>query len=301
MVSIAYWQDQSEFVADRVAPNVPVQKQSDRYYVYNKENWFRPKAKRRGPSAESAGSGYTLDNTPTYFADVWAIHHDIDDDIRANADAVLDPDLEATEFVTRDLILTKEVQWASTFFTTSIWTGSSTGSDVTPSILWSAAGSTPIADIRTQLRSVKAKNGFRANKIVMNDVVWDALQDNADFLERIKYTQTAIVTTGLLAAVLGLDEVLVGGAVINTVNEGQTDSLGFLFGNHCLCVYVPPRAGLRTPSAMYTFSWTARVGGFLRVLRFRLDWLKCDRVEGEMAFALKQIAPTLGALLASVA
>jgi len=299
-VSIAYLQDQAEFVADRAFPPVMVAKQSDRYFAYDKGNWFRSKARKRGPAEESAGSGFTIDNTPNYFADVWAIHRDVDDDTRANADAAIDVDRDATEFVTRDLILTREVQWAATYFTTSIWTGTSTGTDVTPSTLWDASGSTPISDIRTQLRSIKKKNGFRGNKIVTSDLVWDVLQDHPDFLERIKYTQTAIVTTGLLAAVLGLDDVLVGGAVINSVNEGQTDSLDFLFGKHVLCLYAPPRPGLLTPSAGYIFNWNARVGGFMRVLRFRMEWLKADRVEGEMAFAQKQVAPTLGALLASV-
>ena len=260
----------------------------------------RNKARIRGPSQESAGSGYTVDKTPNYYCDVYALHKDVDDDLRANADAPIDVDRDATEFVTRDLVLTREVTWASTYFTTGKWTGTTTATDVTPSTLWDATGSTPIADIRTQMRSVKAKNGFRANKISMGDYVWDLLQDHPDFLERIKYTQTAIVTTGLLAAVLGAQEVLVGGAVINTANEGATDSLDFLFGKHLLVSYSPARPGIMTPTAGYTFNWTGRVGGFMRVLRFRMEWLKSDRVEGEMAYTQKQVAPQLGALLASV-
>ena len=298
-ISIAYLQDQSEFIADKMFPAVPVTKQSDRYFAYDKGNFFRAKAQRRAPASESAGSGYTIDNTPSYYCDVWAIHHDVDDDVRANADGAIDVDRDATEFTTRDLILTREVQWASAYFAGSQWTGSSTGSDITVGTKWGSPGSTPIADIRTQLRSIKKKNGFRGNKVAMGETTWDTLQDHPDFLERIKYTQTAIITTGLFAAVLGVDEVLIGGAVINTVNEGQTDSLDFLFGDNLLAVYAPARPGLLTPSAGYTFNWTARVGGFMRVLRFRMEWRKADRVEGEMSFALKQVAPTLGAFIAA--
>ena len=299
-ISIAYMQDQNEFIAERVFPGIPVAKQSDRYFAYDKGNWFRSKAKIRAPGTESAGSGFTLDNTPNYFADVWAVHDDVDDDTRTNADAPIDVDRDATEFVTRDLVLTREVHWAAKYFIASTWTGSSSGSDVTPTTKWDAAGSTPIADTRTQLRSIKAKNGFRGNKMVMPDPVWDVLQDHPDFLERIKYTQTAIVTTALLAAVLGLDEVLICGAIINQANEGATDSLSFLFGSSVLCVYAAPRPGIRTPSAGYTFNWNGRVGGFMRVLRFRMEWLKSDRVEGEMAYDQKIVAPTLGAFLYNV-
>jgi hypothetical protein len=293
-------QDQNEFIADRMFPPVAVAKQSDRYFAYDKGNWFRSKARKLGPGSESAGSGYTIDNTPNYFADVWALHRDVDDNTRANADAPIDVDRDATEFVTRDLVLTREVQWAANFFTTGKWTGTSTGTDVTPSTLWDATGSAPIADMRTQLRSIKKGTGFRGNKVAMADTVWDNLQDHPDFLERIKYTQTAIVTSGLLAAVLGVDEVLIGGAVINTANEGATDSLDFLFGKHVLMLYTPARPGLMTPSAGYVFNWTGPVGGFMRVLRFRMDWIHSDRVEGQMAFAQKQVAAGLGAMLASV-
>ena len=86
-VSIAYMQDQSEFIADKAFPGIPVKKQSDRYYSYDKGNWFRANAQRRAPGAESAGSGWTIDNTPTYYCDVWALHHDVDDQVRAFAGA----------------------------------------------------------------------------------------------------------------------------------------------------------------------------------------------------------------------
>ena len=299
-ISVAWIQDQSEFIADRVFPEVPVNKQSDRYFQYDKANWFRAKALKRAPSTESAGSGFPLDNTPHYFCDVYAFHMDVDDDTRANADAAIDVDRDATEFVSRDLVLKREITWAATYFASSTWTGSSTGSDVTPSTLWDAAGSTPIEDLRTQLRSVKKNTGFRANKVTMGDPVWDTLQDHPDFLERIKYTQVAIVSTGLLASVLGVDEVLVGGAVQNTAAEGAADALSFLFDNDVLVSYAPARPGLMTPTAGYTFMWNGRVGGSMRVLRFRMEHLKSDRIEGEMAYDQKLVAADMGAFLLNV-
>ena len=40
-ISIAYLQNQTEFVAAQVCPIIPVTKQSDRYYVYNRGDFFR--------------------------------------------------------------------------------------------------------------------------------------------------------------------------------------------------------------------------------------------------------------------
>jgi hypothetical protein len=105
-ISIAYLNMQ-DFIAHKVFPNVPVNKQSDAYFVYPKDQWFRTDAKPRGVSQESAGSGYELD-TDTYYAKPQALHKDVDDQIRANADAPINLDAEATEFVTRQLALRRE-------------------------------------------------------------------------------------------------------------------------------------------------------------------------------------------------
>lgn len=302
-ISIAFLQDLSGFVARKAFPSLPVKKQSDRYYQYDKKQWFRSDAKIRAPGTESAGSGFTVDNTPSYYCDVRAVHKDVDDQIRDNADAVIDPDRDATEFVTRDLALEAELDWAATYFTTGIWTGSTTGADVTPGTKWDAASSTPIEDMRAQIRSVQAKTGFKANKAVIAPNVWDVLQDHPDFLDRIKYTQKGIVTTDLLANVLGLKEVLVAEAIADAADEGVTDNLGFIFSNSVLLVYAAPRPSLLHPSAGYTFAWTGRFGANaagMRIKRFRMEKLEADRVEGQSAYDHKLIAPECGAFLLNV-
>ncbi|MES0340719.1 MAG: hypothetical protein ABUK08_00225, partial [Candidatus Humimicrobiaceae bacterium] len=76
MISIAYLQNAMHFVADQVFPNIPVTKQSDRYYTYDRGEFNRDEMEKRAPGTESAGGSYTLDNTPTYYADVYAFHKD---------------------------------------------------------------------------------------------------------------------------------------------------------------------------------------------------------------------------------
>lgn len=301
-ISVAWMQDQSEFIADKVFPVVPVKKQSDRYYKYDRDNWFRSQARKRALSSESAGSGYTIDNTPTYYCDTYALHKDIDDQTRANADSVLALDTEATEFVSRDLTLKKELTWAARYFATTTWTGSTTGGDVTPGVLWSAGGSTPIEDMRAQILSVKKKTGFRANKVVMSDEVWNVLQDHPDFTDRIKYTQTAVVSKDLLGALLGV-EVEIAGGVQNTAIEGATEAMGFIFGKNVLICYAAMSPGLMTPTAGYTFAWTGLFGSSAlggRVSRFRMEHLRSDRVEAELSYDQKIVAPEMGAYLVGV-
>lgn len=291
MISVAYLQDQKEFVSQKVFPNVPVQKESDHYFSYPKGQWFRTDAQPRGLSQESAGSGYDVDKTPTYLCDVKALHKDIDDRMRANADSPISLDSEATEFVTRALLLRREKDFANKYFKTGVW-----ATESSPVKKWDATGSEPIIDLRAKIKSVKVATGFKPNFLLLSDDVWMALQDNADFLDRITITKDKIVTTGLLAAILDIENVIVAGAIENTAKEGVTPSMQYIFANGALLGYAAPRPGLMTPSAGYTFSWAGYLGAGsegTRILRFRMDHLRSDRVEGEIAYDQKVVGSDL--------
>jgi hypothetical protein len=298
-ISIAYLQDQKDFVASKVFPTVPVSKQSDQYFTYPKGQWFRTDAQVRPPSTESAGSGYSL-STDTYYCKVQALHKDIDDQIRSNADQPLNLDAEATEFVTRQLALRREKDWAAKYFTTSVWSGAA---DYTPGTLWSASGSTPFANIRLKIDAIYKATGYKPNTFVMSHDVWSVLQDHADLLDRIKYTQTGVVSLDLMASALDIDRVLVASAVENTAKEGATPSMSFVYSKDCLLVYAAPRPSLMTPSGGYTFQWTGLLGNAsdgARMKRFRMEHLASDRVEGEMAYDQKVVASDLGCFFNNV-
>ena len=302
-ISIAFLQKASDFVSSRVFPNIAVAKQSDRYFVYDRDSWFRDDAAKRAPSTESAGTGYTIDNTPTYSADVWALHKDVSDQVRANTDVPLDADRDATLYISQKMLLRKEKEFTTKYFKTGIWTGSTSGSDITPGTLWDNAASTPIEDIDEQADAMGQKTGFRPNKLVVSPAVHTALKNHPDIRDRIKYVQKAILTEDILATLFGVEEYIVARATNNVAKEGAAASMSYLFGKHAMLVYSNPTPSLLQPSAGYVFSWTGLLGaGALgtRMKKFRMDWLESDRVEGDCAFDMKQIAPDLGVFFASV-
>lgn len=305
-ISVAFIQNADRFIATRVFPNVPVSKQSDLYFTYTQGDWFRDEVQLRAPGAESAGGGWTM-STDSYRAHVYAIHKDIDDQTRANQDNPINLDREATEWVTGQLLLHRESLFTSTFMTTSLWTGASGGTDLTgvaaapganQFLQWNDAASTPIEDIRTQIVAMAEKTGYLPNTLVLGPEVWAKLIDHPDIMDRIKYTQFGSISTDIIARLLGLDRILVGWGTRNTAAEGATASYDFYWGKTALLCYVAPSPSLMQPSAGYTFSWTGLLGAGnmgTRIKNFRLERNASDRIEGEMAFALKQVSPTLGA------
>lgn len=313
-VSIAYVQNAGGFVADRVFPNVPVQKQSDVYFKYDMADWNRDNYRKRAPSTESAGTGWKI-STDSYYAHVWALHHDIDDDTRANADSPLDMDRDATIFLTQQALLSREIQWTANFFTTGIWTGSSTGTDLVGSAVnttsedlrWNDANSTPIEDVARESDAIKLASGFRPNVLVIGAQVWTALKNHPDIIDRIKYTSgnanPAVVSRQAVAALMELDEILVMDSIQVTSKENPdfetSMTTAFIGGKNALLAYRNPTPSLMMPSAGYTFSWVARVGSSpmgVRILSFRrAPEFKADRVEGEMAYVQKAVATRCGA------
>jgi hypothetical protein len=299
-ISVAFIQNRDNFIANRVFPSLPVEKQSDKYFVYTKGDWFRDEAAVRAPATESAGGGYTL-STSTYSADVWAYHKDVDDQVRANADTPLAPDRDATEFITQRMLLRKEIDWTSNFFATSIWTTDKTGG--TDFTKWSTyASSDPIEDVEAGKATILASTGMLPNTLVLGYDAYRQLRNHPDIIDRVKYTSSNTVDTETIARLLGLERVLVSRAVKNTANEGATVSMSSIAGKNALLCYVSPSAGILTPTAGYSFEWRGvsdGLGQTIGISRFRMPELRADRIESQQAWDYKVISADLGYFFAS--
>jgi len=306
-ISIAYMQAAEGFVSQRIFPNIPVSKQSDRYYVYDRGEFNRDEMEERAPGTESAGGSYKLDNTPTYFAKVYAFHKDIPDQVRNNSDSIINPDRDATNFCTTKALIKREALWASKYFVPSVW-----ATDETPGTLWDAANSTPIIDVRTARRAVLADTGFEPNTLVLGKKVYDILIDHPSIIDRVKYGQTtgnpAMAGLSALMQLFEIERIFVMRAIYNTEPEkpaafSHPPASGYFVHSFigdplsALLCYSAPNPGLMVPTAGYTFSWTGHIGAGNegnRIKRFRMENLGSDRVEIECAFDQKVVGADLG-------
>ena len=94
-IALAYMQSTNEFIADKVFRTIPVSNQSNKYWVYDKEAFLKTDVALRAPATETVGT-YTKYSTDSYFCDVYGIHHDVSDQLRANADPLVDPNRYAS-------------------------------------------------------------------------------------------------------------------------------------------------------------------------------------------------------------
>ena len=313
-VSVGYVLKSDAFISTKVFPIVNVNKQSDLYWRYSKSDWRRTDVKRRAPSTETPGVGWNV-STDTYFAHVYGVHKDIDDQLRANADSNFKLDADATTFVTNQLLLKRDLDWAATYFRTGVWGQDFTGVGATPGtdefLQWQLATSDPITQMAGLQIDFVRDTGFKANTLVIGANVLKALKNHPGIIDRIKYTQKGIVSTDLIATLFDVDRILVSYATVASgpnVPDMQAQDAAATYDfianpNAALLCYTPSSPSLMQPAAGYTFTWNGYLSGNsqgIRIKRFRQENIASDRIEGEMTYDMRVISPDTGVFLKDV-
>jgi hypothetical protein len=149
----------------------------------------------RADATESAGSGVNL-TTQSYSAKVWALHQDIGDQVRQNADPAVEVDVVATRQLMQKMLIRRDRYFVTTYLQPSIWGTTITGVASSPStnqtIQWSDdANGDPFTDIATGQTVVLQNTGFLPNILLITWPVYQALRKHPLVIDRIKYTGTA--------------------------------------------------------------------------------------------------------------
>ena len=310
-LTLAYAQSQDAFVAGKVFPIVGVDKQSDKYYIYSRQEMNRTgDVKKLAPRTEVERIGMSVSND-NYFADVYGLGMDFDEQTLANEDASLDIRAAGAQTLTMRMLVHREEQFVTNFFSDNIWTSKYTGVASTPStnevIQWSDfTGSDPIINVTDAATTMQLKSGgFRPDTMVVGRQVHDALINHPDILGRLNggatVDNTALVTKAKLAEIFEVENYYVMDSVKNIAAEGAAESNQFIGGKSALLTYTPSTAGLMTPAAGLTFAWNSVPGVNnlgITVESFSDDALKrqqiAEMIQVKMSYDMKVTAPELG-------
>ncbi|GJQ23577.1 hypothetical protein BIY37_04775 [Candidatus Brocadia sapporoensis] len=301
-VSIAY--RNKSYIADRVFPiidNVPPDAKIARYL---KGAWFRDEAGIRGPGARANRGGYPVDYLDISTVE-YAFAKEVTDEDReiarlGNAPP-LNPDQDAIEFATDKIDLKKERRTAAIVLG-STWSGAA-GEDADGK--WAAGtGNTFLEDVRLRVGTIRANTGMKPNVLVVDFGTYNSLKEESTVLSKIQYTERAVLTKELLAAILELDEVLIGEAIYSTAKE-KKDGTDFTASNiweknagkgSAFLFYRPPVAGLKTLSAGYQARKSYLQGGGRRITTWREPAEHQDVYEVAEETHILQVGADLGFL-----
>lgn len=320
-LTTAYLQEDSVFIADRVFPNVPVSKQSDKYYVWPKGQFNRiGDVKPLAPGAEAETISLTA-STDSYFCVPYALGFDLTEQMLANEDTQLDTRLAASKALTTKLLLKRELDWISTYFAASVWATEYTGvsnanNDTVPEVTqWDDyTNATPIIDITEAKTAMLLASGGAAsvNDIVMvvTQDVRDKLVNHPSILARLNGGATvsnpALVTEAKLAEILGVSEFIVIRAIQNTGKEGLSDSHSFVATKKAALYSRPKAPGLMVPAAGYNFTWSAgmNAGHGVSINSYKGEHLAikhvAEKVEAVMCYDQKVVSADMGVFFNSI-
>jgi len=257
-VSIAY--RNKSYIADRVFPILDKVSPKAKIARYLKGAWFRDEAGIRGPGSRANRGGYPVD-----FIDIatkeYAFAKEVTDEDRRAVEVAggppLKPDQDALEFAADKIDLKKERRVAALILA-GTWSAVA-GEDAAG--LWAPndATNTFVDDVETRIETIRSNTGMRPNVLVISANTLSKLKMLDDLLDRIKYTQRGVLTPDLIAAVFGLEEVLVGDAIYSSAKETKAGT-DFTSVNvwektatkgSAFLAYRPTAPGLKIPSAGY--------------------------------------------------
>lgn len=287
---VGYMQADTRFVASRVFPAVPVDKDSGQYFIVTKKYWFTDELEERAPGDTFAAAGFGLDSA-SYSTIQYALEYIIADETRANSQLPMDLEQVGLQWLAQKSLIRKERAFASDFMVTGVW-----GTDNSLSTKWSDYGaSDPVSNVRTAKRTISQNTGQNANVMVCGEIVEDVLLNHPDILDRLKYNEIASAanTRAALAAIFGLERVDVGNAIYNSANTGQTAVMSPIIDDDALIAYVPGTVGLMTPCAGKTFVWNPG-GGIGSVRMRRADERDADALKHKEQWDQKAVATDVG-------
>lgn len=113
----------------------------------------------------------------------------------------------------------------------------------------------------TGIRAVKRAIGRKPNVCVIAGDVWVALKEHPAVIEKLKYSQVAIVTPEVFAKLIGIDTVKIGEAVYEESNQ-----LKDIWSDAIVLAYVAPRSTERKGTVYEpSYGYTVRRQGGLFV------------------------------------
>jgi hypothetical protein len=244
------------FIAELLFPRVPVQKQSNKYYVFGREHLQNLENTLRAPGAAAERIKHTVSTAP-YNAEDHALAAFLPDEERGNWEAGGDVEQVKTRVVSEKLMLDAEIRAAALATATGNYAaGYST--TLVGTAQWSDYGATsdPFLDVETA-KSQLALSGVQATHMFIGDQVWRKLINHPDVIDRFKYTTGGrIIGKAEMAAFFDIPNIIVASAVKRSAAAANS----FIWGKNVIVANIQPTESMEDPSFGKTFVWTSAPG-----------------------------------------
>lgn len=283
-ISTAYFQSKSGG-ATSFFPEIPVTLSRAAYYKFSKEDLLRDNVRPKpilGKVDPTVFSYDTDDYKCTPDQIIVGYDNIIQSDIeRMGAKGIMKFRQNKSKVIAEQMFIHQNKTFAQQYFKKGVWGtdltgGTSASSSSTDFVSFDNDNSSPIKFIGDCITEIKRTTGRKPNKLGLGQRVFDALINHPDVMNRVIYggntASPAMVTTKSLAAILGVDEVVVFDAIWNSANLGEEENTGFICDeNAMLLAYATSTPMIDEPTAGYTFRWDMGTKNILPIIEWEGD------------------------------
>ena len=149
--------------------------------------------------------------------------------------------------------------------------------------------SNPIPIFDTAATTIIGNSGMMPNQAVIPRTSFIAIKNHVSVLDRIKYT-SSMITKEMIAGLFDLEKVHVPVTQYDQAAKGATSSITSIWDNDkCFVYWRPANAGIKTPSAGYTFKKNRNI-----VKRWRDEEIEGEWIEVNVEYDPKVVASLTG-------
>lgn len=288
---------QNGLLSDVIAPRVPVERETDTYFIWDRADQMLNFQDLRAYGAGAEKVRRTISSS-TYKCLSHALQAPLPDETRTTAEqsglANLVSQQGRTAFLQKKILLMKEYRIAALMTVGNVTQNTTlVGADQ-----WSASTSHPAANVEAGKKVIR-RSGVDANLMVIGEDVYQALRTHAEILTAFQYVQRGIIGLPELTAYFGM-RVELAAAVKVTADANVTASTVWDPDDVLIC-YVDPNASQEDISFMKTFVWNqapGTIGGYGVVVGRDPDpTAKSDTIGVDMYYDQKITAVETGYLI----
>lgn len=216
-----YMEEPGTFVGTMVAPELPVSQQKASYPARTRESMLKvPDTKRQ------AGGGFNrisiTAEDKSYACEAYGLEAPVDKRKRSFHRSDFDLELATLEEVIHKMKMDREKRIKNAVIDTAVWTGAALFTDKSGAP-WSTATTDIIGHVQDAKAKVWENTGMRANALVCSYLTFLNILKNQD-IKKVHFPGVAVLTEQMIvsnvAAIFGLEKLIVGKSVNDTADEG---------------------------------------------------------------------------------
>jgi len=291
-MSIAYAYDQNVFIALQAFPTYPVDKLTDYWPIWGRENMIWEDTTRADKTL-ARSRGQSVDKV-LYSCINLAFRDPVSWLEISTADPAVDPREASMSYVTDKVLVDLEKKVATVATTAAKYHASCQNTLIGPA-QWTdttSGVSDPVKDAKdARLTVAQFLGGREPNTLIIGENSYQAARVHPKCQEQVKYTKSVAggIPDSEMPAIFGVEKILRGKATYITSGEGLTETLDYIWGDNAIFAYVPKAVSRRSISWGVNF-----LNQNFQIRQYPDQGIKADYIEAETI-----IAPTMTGLSAA--